>query len=1010
MCRWLRFVAALVGLLVALSPAEDAEARHIHLRAGLEQPRKVSTRGSPLPGPPHPRRAVGAKHEHAVRAEAKSWPLRSMWFGGGGTSDIPGSPNHERRREQQARVTEVDDHAEMATQSADKKGALPDWIKSAAVVAFYLFLVGYVVWLIGLLIVLLCKYNGMLGALESQNKPDFTFGQYVRYRFAYWFVWDEYAKLVVLLSICFVFMMAGSTIYVLSLQTTLGHAVYVVFTILVEPDGGKGETTFDGKVIGGVVSVGGLVLFAVLMAFTQQRFNTLLEHFRDGSSDIIESGHFVIVGWTDQALDLISEICEAYMDRGGCKIAVLSDVDKPVIEGYIQSALRQGRFELGGSRVIVRSGAVFSARSLRLAGAHTCRTVIILSDASISEEMRDAQAIRVLLTLRSKCWPKNDGRILVECSRQKNFRLFKEIGGHTTHVVTVSDFVGRIIVQCSRQCGISAVIKQTLGFKGSEFYIRPAPQFLVGLYFRDAMLHFPDAVLAAIVPFQHKEARSSTSLAAQELQEDTDGGFTWFPKDYVIQESDDLLIYAENDSAIDPQKDPVTGGTTSIVLEVHGSQELGFEVDLPPMQSLVTVVDQGSFASHHDVQVGDELMTVNGLNVSELSADECMMQLQCRPTCITFSRQKQAPHAFLVQHSDEQVLPLRSARLSSLKGCLNSETILLLGWSDTMWHILSELNASVQKGTHIVSYSHTPEHERREYLDFAKLYFNESLENIDVKYVTGVHGSRFGMEQTLTEDILSNVSRVFVLAETSKLLKDNGEPLDANAGVIPTVLHIRSLMLKTREIERQEKEVSEDEDEDENEKEIPIVAEVGDKETEEHCRHVRVHDYVDSAAISAQALSMIAYEPRLADMLYDFVSEKGRMNFAIRGIEHYVPKHVLDRFAQDNASLQETDISFFDVVRLALQHDELVLGWSKEMLQRNEATGEMVPRASVLTGSMSTDDDVPRSADDILAQTVWEMNPEDKLTRRRWFAGVDKLLVLCERQAFRSPFHSSRAV
>lgn len=873
---------------------------------------------------------------------------------------------------------------EMKTQSASKQGSLPDWIQSYAVIAFYLFLVGYVVWLLGLLIVLFRKYNGMIGGLGPDNKPDFTFGQYIKYRLAYWFVWDEYAKLVVLLSICFVFMMAGSTIYVLSLETTLSHAVYVVFTMLVEPDGGKGETTFEGKVIGGIVSVGGLVLFAVLMAFTQQRFNTLLEHFRTGSSDIIESGHFVIVGWTEQSLELIGEICEAYMDRGGCKIAVLSDLDKSVIEGYIQTALRQGRFELGGSRVVVRSGTVFSAKSLRLAGAHTCRTVVILSDSSVSEEMRDARAIRVLLTLQSNCWPKNDGRILVECSRQKNLQLFKEIGGHSTHVVTVADFVGRIIVQCSRQCGISAVIKQTLGFKGSEFYICPAADFLVGLQFRDAILHFPDAVLAGVAPANEIFERSVSSgmIPIEEPHDENADGFRWFPKDYVIQETDDLLIYAENDSAIAPQKDPVAGGQQRIDFHVTGAAELGFEVDLPPKQSFVTAVDRDSRLSQHSVedgeeviqsvQVGDELIEVNGLVVSELSKDACAREICNRPTKLTFLRRQEATHPFLMKH-DEDVTArsARTSRLSMLQGGFKAETILFLGWSEQMWHVLSELNASVRKGTRVVSYSHTPKDERREYLEMAKEYFEDKLENIEVNYVTGFHGSRFGMEQTLTQDILSKVSRIFVLAETSKILKDNGEPVDPDAGVIPTILHIRSLMMKTREIERMGKEGFSDSD-GEDEAEIPIVAEVGAKETEEHCRHVRVLDYVDSAAISAQALSMIAYEPRLASMLYDFVSEKGQMSFAIREIDYYVPKHVRSRVGR------ETDISFFDVVRLALQNDELVLGWSKEVLERDEA--------------------MPLTADDILAQTVWEMNPEDKLSQRRWISGVDKLLVLCERR------------
>merc|ERR1719271_2177284 len=68
---------------------------------------------------------------------------------------------------------------------------------------------------------------------------------------------------------------------------------------------------------------------------------------------------------------------------------------------------------------------------------------------------------------------------------------------------------------------------------------------------------------------------------------------------------------------------------------------------------------------------------------------------------------------------------------------------------------------------------------------------------------------------------------------------------------------------------------------------IPIIPEIRDSLTVKNCTTVEITDFINLAGLSAQLLAMVAYQPRMMDMLDEIFSDTDRVSFAMRKLEAY---------------------------------------------------------------------------------------------------------------------------
>jgi len=329
----------------------------------------------------------------------------------------------------------------------------------------------------------------------AQGVDKWTFSNYVRYRFAHWFTWASNASPKILVAIFIAFVVLGGVFYCLAEGTRAGPAAWKIFVWLVAPDGGAGETTTTARATGAIVSLGGLLIFALVLTLVQDSFNDYLSRLSAGLHPVMEVGHVVLVGFSDSTVLLVQELCKAHAQTGGIAIVILGSQDKPEIEDQLKKA----EVDFRGSRLVVRTGRPGDICSLRHVAVATARSVVITADEQMlgegcSRELRDACAIRTLTTIRSQNWPIN-GDVVVICSLLRNRALMCDLGGPGTNVVMIDDIVAKLMVKCSRGWGLGMAVITMLGFEGHEFYIRPAPGHLEGKTLAEAALYYPNCVL-----------------------------------------------------------------------------------------------------------------------------------------------------------------------------------------------------------------------------------------------------------------------------------------------------------------------------------------------------------------------------------------------------------------------------------------------------------------------------------------------------------------------------------
>merc|ERR1740130_823389 len=73
------------------------------------------------------------------------------------------------------------------------------------------------------------------------------------------------------------------------------------------------------------MGISGILMLALLLALTQDGFQASMEKLHRGESAVIESGHFMIIGFTEQTISLVQELCNAHKRLGGATIVVFSD-------------------------------------------------------------------------------------------------------------------------------------------------------------------------------------------------------------------------------------------------------------------------------------------------------------------------------------------------------------------------------------------------------------------------------------------------------------------------------------------------------------------------------------------------------------------------------------------------------------------------------------------------------------------------------------------------------------
>ncbi|MFJ9680473.1 potassium transporter TrkA [Streptomyces sp. NPDC101194] len=285
--------------------------------------------------------------------------------------------------------------------------------------------------------------------------------------------------------------------------------------------GDTGGPVFLGLML--AVTLGGIFIVSALIGVLTTGLNQKLQELRKGHSQLIERGHTIVLGWSDQVFTVISELVEANQSERRSCVVILADRDKVSMEDAIRARIP----DTGSTRVICRSGNPLVRADLELVNPDTAKSIMVLPPVG---DDRDVDVIKALLLLHSRQWAGTRPQIVAAVHDSENLAAARLAAGRSALVIDAEDIAVRLIAQAHRQTGLSTVFNELLSFVGNEFYFHEEPA-LVGSTYGHALNAFDLGVPVGL------GANMEDVLVNP-------------PMDTVIGRGDQILVVAEDDLLI----------------------------------------------------------------------------------------------------------------------------------------------------------------------------------------------------------------------------------------------------------------------------------------------------------------------------------------------------------------------------------------------------------------------------------------------------------------------------
>jgi len=307
------------------------------------------------------------------------------------------------------------------------------------------------------------------------------------------------------------------------------------------------------------------------------------------------------------------------------------------------------------------------------------------------------------------------------------------------------------------------------------------------------------------------------------------------------------------------------------------------------------------------------------------------------------------------------------------------ETILVFGWNGMTVRMLLELDDVVSKGTRVLTFGPKDVEEQEKLLTRGQRRWQRQFVNItEITHVQGNCGSRYQLEELPIK--LEEATKVFIVSDDEAT---DVRLCDATA--LTTVMQIRDILAGTG-IPR----------------EVAIVPEIRDPQSGRQFCNNKIFGFVDSSGLPAQIIGMIAFDPRIARVVSQLISDDSGVELAIRSLQDYCKDG-------DEEDALPSEISFYDVISYTARRGDVAIGWS--MLPENSREHKMV-QAEGNKGDFHREMKAHLHAvhAGVAYDNVeWDLNPV-KEEMRPWCARTDRIVVICHVSVAEESMHRAKSL
>ena len=349
----------------------------------------------------------------------------------------------------------------------------------------------------------------------------------------------------------------------------------------VDPGTMAGDTGWAFRIIGLLITIGGIFILSTLIGVLTTSLDEKLEKLRKGRSLVIEENHTLILGWSPKVIHIISELIIANENQKKPRIVILAEEDKVEMEDTVREEIP----DTENTKIICRTGSPLDLTDLKIVNPDGARSIIILSP---EKENADTYVIKSILALTLN--PKRkEGKyhIVAEIKDEENIEVAQIVGKDEAMFVLSPDLTARITAQTCRQSGLSIIYQQLFCYEGDEMYFKNEAS-LVGKTYKDALFAYNDS---SVIGFKDKNGKvyinpiPDTKLTDKDeilaITEDDDTIILSGISEYGIKE--DAIIKTEAVSSVKKERNVILGWNKRakiIIRELDEYVENGSEIHI----------------------------------------------------------------------------------------------------------------------------------------------------------------------------------------------------------------------------------------------------------------------------------------------------------------------------------------------------------------------------------------------------------------------------------------------
>jgi hypothetical protein len=126
-----------------------------------------------------------------------------------------------------------------------------------------------------------------------------------------------------------------------------------------------GDTGGAVRFVAALATLSGIFVVALLIGLVSTTVGEKIEDLRRGKSAVIDSGHTLILGFSEKVFTIVTELIIANESERTSSIVILSELEKSLVEERIRDRIPETK----KTRIVVRQGSAFSPQTLKKVGA-----------------------------------------------------------------------------------------------------------------------------------------------------------------------------------------------------------------------------------------------------------------------------------------------------------------------------------------------------------------------------------------------------------------------------------------------------------------------------------------------------------------------------------------------------------------------------------------------------------------------------------------------------------------